>query len=856
MSTIKLFFAPFIFLAAFSLVHKNTTPEKHRNNGFNANQIVVDGPLLIKGLEVKDFDKRRCIQLKDYVTHGLAETHLFQSSASYDITLFYVDDKKGKGKVDIYINEKSAGSVKFNDENLKDSSSFTFKKQTLSAINIQQWSKISLRFNGDKTEKCRIEKLVLTPVGAFRGKLEKLKKPQTLQVFETAADQQTGRELLPHFVNDRIDSLMQQRVEALRQLKTPQEWEAQQNKTRTELESFFGKFPKRTPLNTKITGKIEHEKYTIEKLYFESQPGYYVTANLYIPKNRKLPAPAVLLTSGHSMPGKAFLLYHEACVELALKGYVALAIDPMGQGERIEYFSNDSKRANIEGAVNQHYYLGRPCFLVNWTFSGLRVWDCIRALDYLVSRPEVDTAKIAAVGNSGGGQMALLITAVDKRIKVCAAGHPGGEMEKNYLLGQNLFDRQILGLIAPRPVRIIQGEHSDGIPLQRKKIQDIQLFMEGLGYSKDRAQITFVDGVHDLKLPKRVAVYEWLNKWFDKEEEGSTPALVQPEAENDLWATKSGLTLVSLGGESGQTLNAQRLKKIYQPAKDVSELKRRIAERIRLNVNEKRGDINAHSIETIHYGDISVEKLTYQSEEGMLIPALLIKPKNINPSAPVYIYASEQGKPRSYNDTLIPFALAQKGNIVLAIDVRGTGEISPTASLPSPVKYSTCTAPQWIHDCLAIQSPGFGRTMLGMRTFDVIRGIDFLQTKKELEGKKITVYGEGIGGLWAMLASIYDTRISSVITENTLTSYKQLVNNKYYAVSSAYFWGAPGVLCDFDIPDLVRLAPEQCWINPINGLGERLSFANAAAIIGNNKKVKVVSSKNNSSASIIPLFQP
>jgi cephalosporin-C deacetylase-like acetyl esterase len=858
MSIIKLFFAPFIFLAAFSLVHNNTTPAKQKNDGFNAHQIVVDEPLLVKGLEVKDFDKRRSIRLKDDVTHGLAETYLFESSAKYDITLFYVDEKEGRGEVDIYINDKPAGSIKFNDENQKDSSSFTFKKQTLSAINIQQWSKISLRFNGDKTEKCCIEKLMLTPVGAFTGNIEKLKKPQTLQVFENAGDQQTGRELLSRFVNDRIDSLMNERVAALRQLKTPEEWESQQNKTRAELENFFGKFPERTPLNTKITGKIEHEKYTIEKLYFESQPGYYVTANLYVPKNRKLPAPGVLLTSGHSMPGKAFLLYHEACVELALKGYVALAIDPMGQGERIEYFANNSKIATIEGAVNQHYYLGRPCFLVNWTFSGLRTWDCIRALDYLVSRPEVDTSKIAAVGNSGGGQMALLITAVDKRIKVCAAGHPGGQMEKNYLSGQNLFDRQILGLIAPRPVRIIQGEHSDGIPLQRKKIEDIQLFMEGLGYSKDRAQITFVDGVHDLKLPKRVAVYEWLNKWFDKEEEGSTPVPVQPEAENDLWATKSGLTLVSLGGETGQTLNAQRLKKVYHPAKDASELKRRIAERIRLNVNEKRSNINAHLIETIHYGDISVEKLTYQSEEGMLIPALLIKPKKINPSAPVYIYASEQGKPRSYNDTLTPFALAQKGNIVLAIDVRGMGETSPTASLPTPVKFSNCTSFQWIHDCLAIQSPGFGRTMLGMRTYDVIRGIDCIESQPGLKEKKIRLYGEGIGGLWATLAAIFDPRVDGVITENTLTSYKELVNNKYYAVSSAYFWGAAGVLCDFDIPDLVQLASAkpQVWLNPINETSEPLSASEATGILGRYKNIKVVIERQNEATKVLRSFQP
>jgi len=856
----KLFFVPFIFLAFLPFIKKEKTPFSliENNKRLNAGPVVIDEPLLIQGLEIKDFDKKRCIQLKEGAKDGVAEINFFEPSACYDLTLFYVDEKSGKAELTVTVNGKKAGSIPFDEENKMDANAFVFKKKTIPRINIQQWSKISLLFTGDKTERCRIEKLVLTPVGEFKGQLQNLKRPETLQLFETADEMQTARGLLPHFVNDRIDSLMKERVRELRQLKTPQEWLTQQNKTRQILDSFFGKFPEKTALHPVITGKIDREKYTIEKLYFESRPHYYVTANFYLPKERKLPVPGVLFTCGHSDNGKNNLLYHSTCLGLVLKGYAVLAFDPVGQGERVEYFDTDTNKENVEGAVDQHYYLGRPSFLVNRTLSGLRAWDAIRALDYLTSRPEIDTSKIAAVGNSGGGQMALLITALDQRIKVCAAGHPGGQMEKNYLRGQNLIDRQIFSLIAPRPVRIIVGEKSGEEAPHRKKIEDIQLFMEGLGYNKDRAEIKMVDGVHDMKLPKREAVYEWLNRWFGKENEGTTEATLHPEDEKNLWVTKTGLTLVSLGGESGQSLNEQELKKIYKPLKNDAELKKRIAARIGLNVNEKRSGINARSVETIHYGDFSVEKLTYQSEEGMLIPALLIKPKKINPSAPVYIYASEQGKPRSYNETSTSFALAQKGNIVLAIDVRGIGETSPTASLPLPVKYSACTAPQWIHDCLAIQSPGFGRTMLGMRTFDVMRGIDFIQSQPALKGKKIRLYGEGVGGLWATLAAVFDPRVEGVIAENTLTSYKSLVNNKYYVVSSAYFWGAPGVLRDFDIPDLVRLASAktQVWLNPINEISEALSASDAAAILGHYKNTKIVIAKQNAATAVLRPFQP
>lgn len=803
---------------------------------------VFDNPELSRDLEIKDVGDWRYIQLKPSATFGVAKDYFYEPSGRYNITVFYTDTPREKATAQLLINDNVIGSIAFGGK--PDSTGrYIIKHKTFSGIDIAQWSKITLQFFGNGTSNCRVQKVVFSPAATAPEKLQPLNRPVTLSVFQDAAERSWGRAMLSDFVNGQIDSIMENRVVTLRQMKSTKEWAAQQNKTRGELEKFFGRFPKRTPLHTKITGKIEHEKYTVEKLYFESQPCYYVTANLYLPKNIQGPSPAVLFTSGHSGPGKALPLYQEACIGLALKGYVVLAIDPMGQGERLEYFDSKSEGSNIESAVNQHYYLGRPAFLINRTFSGLRVWDCIRALDFLVSRPEVDTTKIAAVGNSGGGQMGLLITAVDKRVKVCAVGHPGGQMEKNYLLGQNLIDRQILSLIAPRPVLMIVGEKSGEAVFHQKKVEDIQMFDEGLGYSKERAQLVLVDGVHDLKYPKREKVYEWLNHWFDKEAEGTAEPRMQTENPKDLWATKSGSTLVSLKGQTGQSLNAKILKTIYKPAKDLTELKKQVAARIGLNANEKNTGLDVRSIETIHYGDISVEKFTYQSETGIVIPSLLIKPRVINPAAPVYIYASDRGKPRSYQDSIIPFALAKKGSVVLAIDVRGVGEVSPTPALPQAVVYSTCSQFQWYHDCLAIQSPGFGRTMLAMRTFDIMRGIDFLQSRKELQGRKLLIYGEGIGGLWALLASIYDQRVDGVTTRGTLVSYKELVNKKYYAINSAYFW-VPGALCDFDISDLARLASPklQVWMDPINGLGQKLSVTEASSIIGSNKNMRIISS--------------
>lgn len=122
-------------------------------------------------------------------------------------------------------------------------------------------------------------------------------------------------------------------------------------------------------MNAKITGTLDREHYTIEKVIFESQPRYYVTANLYIPKGRKFPLPGVVFTCGHMNDAKVFDEYHKTCLGLILKGYVVLLFDPMGQGERSEYFNQETLKTTLldteYNGVHQHHYVARPAFLVD-----------------------------------------------------------------------------------------------------------------------------------------------------------------------------------------------------------------------------------------------------------------------------------------------------------------------------------------------------------------------------------------------------------------------------------------------------------------------------------------------------------
>jgi hypothetical protein len=141
-----------------------------------------------------------------------------------------------------------------------------------------------------------------------------------------------------------------------------------------------------------------------------------------------------------------------------------------------------------------------------------------------------------------------------------------------------------------------------------------------------------------------------------------------------------------------------------------------------LDVQASTGIPQVKSYEKMNIDGLTVEKLTYKSEEDIIIPALLIKPEKIKQGSPVYFYVSEDGKPTGYQNENIPFLLAKEGYVVFAADVRGTGETSPTPSFSSN-QYTGYTPLLRIHDDLAIQSAEFGKQPSACGPFDIMKGL-------------------------------------------------------------------------------------------------------------------------------------
>src|SRR6516164_418354 len=168
------------------------------------------------------------------------------------------------------------------------------------------------------------------------------------------------------------------------------------------------------PLNARVTGQIRADGYVIEKVIYESLPGYYVTANLYRP-NRPGRYPGVLLQAGHTQEGKAEPQWLAA--NLALKGFVSLAFDPVGQGEREQTYDPQLKAPAAGWSVNEHIHAGAQASLAGESLTRYFIWDAKRSIDYLLSRPEVDPMRIGAAGCSGGGGLTTFLGALDLRLK-------------------------------------------------------------------------------------------------------------------------------------------------------------------------------------------------------------------------------------------------------------------------------------------------------------------------------------------------------------------------------------------------------------------------------------------------------
>jgi dienelactone hydrolase len=308
------------------------------------------------------------------------------------------------------------------------------------------------------------------------------------------------------------------------------DWTREREASRGQLREMLGlsPLPERTPLHATIAGREEHPEFTVEKLHYQSMPGLYVTANLYVPKQRPEKAPAVLYLVGHSRAREGNVSfgskvnYHHHGAWFARHGFVCLTIDSIGE------------LAEIEGQHHGTYSAGRWWWNSRgYTPAGVETWNAMRALDYLETRPEVDAQRIGATGRSGGGVGTWWIAALDDRIKVAVPvagitdlqnyvvdGKVARHCDCMFMVNTYRWDfGRIAALVAPRPLLFSNSDKDDIFPLDGviRTHREVAAIYKLYG-ATDKLGLLITEGPHKDTQDLQVPAFRWFNRFLKGED--------------------------------------------------------------------------------------------------------------------------------------------------------------------------------------------------------------------------------------------------------------------------------------------------------------------------------------------------
>jgi len=624
---------------------------------------------------------------------------------------------------------------------------------------------------------------------------------------------------LYHYLSGEAYHLLNQRSANIAELRSLSDWQQRQKLIFETLMDIVGPFPEKTPLNARIIRTIKKDGYRIEHIVYESQPRFYVTSSMFIPGGLKKrdKAPAIIFCSGHSDDGYRYDGYQHDILNLVKKGFIVFAFDPVGQGERLEYYNSVTGKSSFDGPTIEHSYPGAQVFITGGSQARYMIWDGIRAVDYLFARKEVDHARIGITGRSGGGTQSAYIAAMDDRINAAAPG--------NYLTNftrllqtigpsdaeQNLYNCILKGLDqsdlllvrAPKPALMITTSR-DFFSIQGAKETEKEVSGLYMAYGKE---VNFgrveSDTGHNSTMKNREAQYAFFQKHFNNPGNPKDEDIELLSAE-ELQVTSTGQISTSLGGETVFSLNRREAEKLINKLQNSrNDLTKHLPEV--LNSAKKLSGYREPSEfhEPVFTGRYQkdgyvIEKYFVQGEGDYIIPYLLMKPDKPNNKALIYLHPSGKSAEASIGGEIEWFV--KKGFTVLAPDMIGIGETGPgLLKGDSYIEGNSYNA--WFGSVL------IGRSIVGIRAGDVVRLTRVLQ--KDTGIKEIYGFARKEMAPVLLHAAAFDPAITRIALIEPYSSYQSIVMNRFYNPHFIHST-VPGALTAYDLPDLaVCLAPRK-----------------------------------------------
>ena len=644
---------------------------------------------------------------------------------------------------------------------------------------------------------------------------------------------------LPDYLRDLAGESYRRRNNALARLTTPEAIRARQQWARETFWKLAGGQPEHTPLDVRKTGSFERSGYRVENIVYQSRPNFHIPANLYIPTNAPPPFPAVLFQMGHSNNGKAYEPYQRCCQSLVRLGYVVLAFDPMGQGERIYYPDSTGIHSRLSSADEEHTRPGKQMLLLGDTSTRLQAWDAIRSLDYLASLPMVDSKRIGGTGQSGGATLSMMLMATDDRLAAvvefsgntenmaCADFNPPGstdDAEQDFIVsGPVSFDRwDLMYPFAPKPLLVsvsdkdFFGTYSPQyISNGWEEFQKLKKVYEVLGHA-DRIDWVDTPLPHSLEYDSRLKAYNWFERWLKgRTSEIQEEPPVTPEPEKTLWASESGNVVRSFGGLTPFAMNKARVVE-KQPA-DLTAL---------LGVIRPDKETAFAILRRVLARELDIEALEVQSAPKVWVPAWLMLPRGPRRDQPTVLALDSSGRNNRWHEGELYQSLAVRGIPVCSADVRGVGDLSPEFGRGDP-RYQRQHQSEEDYSWSSLM---LGKPLVGQRVADILALAVALRRHPALGGRRVVVAARGKLTIAALFAAALDPQIGGLYLAGGLVSFRDVVDTEDYDHSFANF--VPNLLLHTDLPEVVAsLAPRKIVLGGVvNASGHEMNAADARRI--------------------------
>jgi cephalosporin-C deacetylase-like acetyl esterase len=644
---------------------------------------------------------------------------------------------------------------------------------------------------------------------------------QDLNVLKQNAGEVSPRKMLYAYLQGQAQLHFDARRQAVAAIKTPEDLKRRQQELKARFLEALGGFPARTPLNARVVGKLKGDGFHVEKVIYESRPNHHVTASLYLPDGKR-PVPGVLLPCGHSANGKAAEAYQRAAILMAQNGLAVLCYDPIGQGERYQIL--DGRGQPALGSTSEHTMVGIGALLVGRSTATYRIWDGMRSLDYLASRPEVDPQRLGCTGNSGGGTLTSYLMALDDRIVAAAPSCYITSLERLFAtIGPQDAEQNITGQVA------FGMEHADYVTMRAPQptllcvatqdFFDIQgswtTFREakllyGLIGHGERVSIFEHNAKHGFSKPHREAVLRWMRRWLLKQDDAPSEKAFPVFKDQDLQCTRSGQVLEDFKGASVVQLNSAAEKELakgraqYQATHGSNALLKEVRRLIGLRTSPGAARREGARIPIKSERGEGSLKILLEIEPGIRLSAVYIAPdKEERAPSPLVLYLDGDGTAAAAGPDGPIQKLVLAGSRVLALDLRGMGKTSPGETNSKRPSYLGADSKE------AFLALHLNRPLLGQRVYDLLEMVNILSASEHTT--EIRLVSVGSAGPIALHAAALDPRIKAVTLEGSLISWSAVVQTpiSYNQLTNV----VPGALKVYDLPDLAAaIAPRPLTI--------------------------------------------